>query len=119
MTPIEVRLDEKEQTIRVTVRKYSPEQEMFMDTYIQKLAVYGYIKPSPIATWQSAPCLIPKGKDRYRVPTGLPPVNTATIGETWLMPNLEAELAEFAGKKCFGTIDFCNAYWQIHLDEDS
>lgn len=49
----------------------------------------------------------------------LGPVSAATIGETRPMPNLEAELADFGGKKCFTWIDFCNPYCQIPLDKDS
>lgn len=35
------------------------------------------------------------------------------------MPHIESELADLAESDTFAVIDFCNAYWQMPLDEDS
>lgn len=35
------------------------------------------------------------------------------------MPNLDAELAEYAGQICFATMEFCNAYWQTPLEKET
>lgn len=90
-----------------------------MDTNFQKLVEYGYTEPNPKTSLQAAPHLVPKAKSGYSVTIDSRPVNTATISETWPMPNLETELADFAGKKCFGTMDYCNANWKNPLDAES
>lgn len=35
------------------------------------------------------------------------------------MSNLETELSDLGGSTCFGSFQFCNAYWQISLHPSS
>jgi hypothetical protein len=35
------------------------------------------------------------------------------------MPNLETATAKLAGDTCYASIDLCNGYWQMALDEGS
>lgn len=44
----------------------------------------------------------------------LRPVKAATSSEAWPMPNLGAEIADFAGKKCFTTMDFVMPTGKFH-----
>lgn len=116
---MKVRLNEKKQIIRVKVGKHPLVQKKFMNTYFQKRAEYGYIEPNPNVTWQNAPNLVPKDKDRYRVTIDLRPLNAAKIGETWPLSILKAERANCTGKMFFATIDYCNTYWILPLNKDS
>lgn len=119
MTPMKVILNGKNQPKRVVARRYTFEQRTFLYTYFQKLAEYKYIEPDRNATWQSAPYLVPKDEDSYRVIIDFRPATAAKIGDTWPVQILKAELADFTGINCFATIDFWNAYWQKPPDEDS
>lgn len=89
-----------------------------MDIHFQKMAKYGYIKLNPNAIWQSAPQLVPKDKKKYRATIDLRPLSAATICETWTIINLNAKQANFAGRRCVAPIEFCNAYWQIPINEN-
>lgn len=90
-----------------------------MNICFQKLVEYGYIEPNLNVSWQSAPLVVQKSENKFRVIIELRPLNEATISEMWPMPNLEAELADFAGKKFSATIEFSIAYRQIPLNKDS
>lgn len=46
-------------------------------------------------------------------------VSIATVMEAWPTPDLESEMADFAGMTQFAVMDFCNVYWQIPLDPNS
>lgn len=37
----------------------------------------------------------------------------------WPMPNIEAEIQDFAGNTHFASLDFCSGYWQLPLHPDS
>lgn len=71
----------------------------------------GYIKPNRTAPWQATPHLVPKEEVKFRFTIDLRPVKASKVGEARPMPNIEAELANFAGCTCFATMEFCRAYW--------
>ena len=75
----------------------------------------------PTAEWQSAPLMIPKpgSKAKLRMAVDLRPVNSATIKESWSMPQLDSEIQDFASSKMFASIDFVSAYWQRPLYKES
>jgi len=76
------------------------------------------VKINTNATWAAAPLLVRKPPpSKFRLTVDLRPVNSATVRTVWPMPHIESELADLAGRKCFATIDFCNAYWQLPLAE--
>lgn len=59
-------------------------------------------------------------KVKFRVAVDLRPVNAATMKEArpTHMPHLESELSDFAGSKCFASLDFASGYWQLPLHPD-
>lgn len=42
-------------------------------------------------------------------------MNGATKAKAWPVPNVEAEIIDFAGSKFFASLDFCDAYCQLRL----
>lgn len=119
ITPMNVRLDPKWKPVQVKVRRYPTDQRKFMDNYFQKLVDYDLIEHNARTSWQSAPRLVPKEKSKFGSTIDSRPANAATISEARPMPNLEGELADFGGKRCFAKMDLCIAYWQILLNFDS
>ena len=119
--PMRVQVDPKFQPIHVKVRRYSPQQQKFLDKYVETLKRAGMWIDYPGAEWQAAPLLVhkPNSKAKYRVTVDLRPVNAATILESWPMPNLESALNEFRGSSAFASIDFVSGYWQLPVARES
>lgn len=79
-----------------------------MENYIQALLDLGIFTDEIVADWHAAPLIVPKlnSKSPYRMAIELRPVHAATIQKAWPMPNLEAEMLEFARSTCFACLDF-------------
>jgi len=92
-----------------------------MNKYIDTLKEMGFFEDMPTAEWQAAPLILPKpgSKAGWRMTVDLRPVNGATIKESWPMPHLDSEVFDFAGSRCFASIDFVSGYWQLPLHPDS
>lgn len=95
--PVKIKLELKKKHITVEMKRYFIEQRRLMETYFQKLVEYENVEWDKNAPWQAPPHLVLKDKTEYRVAINLKPINAPTINEAWPMPNLEAELANFAG----------------------
>ena len=65
--------------------------------------------------------LVPKENSlaQFRTTIDLRPVNAATFGITWPMPNIDSELQDFEGSEFFAVIHFLSGYWQLPVDPDS
>jgi len=116
-----VRLKHGYRPIRVKARRYTGEQRNFLNKYVERLKEMGFAEDMPTAEWQAAPLILPKPGSRagFRLTVDLRPVNAATIKESWPMPHLDSEVFDFAGSKCFASLDFVSGYWQLPLHPDS
>lgn len=115
-----IKLDPRKRPVRCKLRRYPAPQRAFLNKYVDKLVEMGFFIPNPNAQWQAAPLLVPKNsKACFRTTIDLRPVNAATIKQAWPMPNLDAELQDFAGSTCFASLDFCSGYWQLPMHQDS
>jgi len=92
-----------------------------LEKYTDKLLEMGFLVLNPSSAWAAAPNIVPKPKSaaKYRMTIDLRPINSATVPETWPMPNVEAEASDFQGSTCFAVLDFVSGYWQLPLDKDS
>ena len=118
--PMEIRLSKEAKPVKVKCRRYSPDQRMFLSRYINQLERMGFVEKMPDAAWQAAPLLVPKsGSAKYRMTVDLRPINSVTIKEPWPMPNIDAEVSDFAGCQCFAQLDFVSGYWQLPLHPKS
>lgn len=117
---MKIEVDPNKRPVKVKVRRYPPEQRLFLDKYINRLVELGFLVPNPNATWQAAPHLVPKdSKAMFRTTIDLRPLNSATVPVSWPMPYIEVELQDFKGSKCFASIDFCSGYWQLLIEPES
>lgn len=116
-----VRIQSGKKPIRSKARRYPPDQRHFLDKYVDTLKDMDFFMDMPTAEWQSAPLMIPKpgSKAKLRMAVDLRPVSSATIKESWPMPHLGSEIQDFAGSKCFASIEFVSAYWQLPLHVES
>ena len=116
-----VRVGEGQRPIKVKVRRYGREQRLWMDKYLDQLVEMGYFEENAFADWQAAPLIVPKpnSKAKWRMAIDLRPVNSATVKEQWPMPDLDAEMVDFAESDCFCSLDFVSGYWQLPLHSDS
>ena len=117
--PMQLNLKPNSKPIIAKARRYSTPQRVFISTFTTKLEEYGYIKQNKNAKWAAAPLLVPKPPPvNYRLTFDYRPVNAVTETIPWPMPHIESELSDTADSSAFAKLDFCNAYWQLPLDED-
>lgn len=106
--------------VNATLRSYIAPQRAFINKYVDKLLEMGFYKPNPNAEWQKDPLLVPKrSKETFRTTIDLRPVNAATITPAWNMPNLEAEIQDFAGNGFFASIDIVSGYFKLPVHPES
>lgn len=106
--------------MKVKCRKYVMEQRKFLNEYISPLCEIGYLIPNPNATRQVAPHLTSKNsRSKSGTTIDLWPDNAATKSQTWPIPSIETELADFCGSNYFAVPDLCARYWQCPLHPDS
>lgn len=114
------RLEKDCRPFRVKASRYNPEQRAFVEKYTDKLVEMGVFVETPTAAWQATHFWPKSGsKSIYCMAIDLGPVNSATVKETWPMPYIDSEVADFAGSSCFAVLDFISAYWQLALDPES
>eukprot|EP00171_Calliarthron_tuberculosum_P004706 IDg4706t1 len=78
------------------------------------------VELKPNTTPFVSPLLVPKDSPaKFRLTFDLRGVNARTVSNAWPMPHLDSELMDFSGSKCFASIDFTSAYWQLPLDEET
>lgn len=118
---MKIKIREGAVPVKVKPRRYPPDQRDFLNSHINELVSIGILRPNRKAKWQCAPLIVPKpdSKAKFRLTIDLRPVNSATIKESWPMPNLDSEMLDFAGSTCFAAIDFVASYWQMPIHPDS
>ena len=117
-----VRLDPKKRPVRVRTRRYPPKQRLWLEKYVDTLVDMDMFTTDVMPDWHAAPILVSKrgSKAQFRMAIDLRPVNAATLKkEAWPMPNLDAEMVDFAKSTCFAVLDFVSGYWQLPLHPDS
>lgn len=88
--------------IKAKVRRYPPDQRRFLYAYVERMLDMGFLAPSPTASWQESPSLVPKiGKAMFRVTSDLLPLNDDTIKEVWPIPPVDSKIQYFSGCTCF------------------
>lgn len=97
--PMRIKIDAHRHPVRVRVRHFRSAQRVFLHQCINRQVDIGFLIPNPQAAWQVVPRLDPKDSPiiPVRITNNRRLVNAATKAETWPMPSLEAELADFSG----------------------
>lgn len=117
---MKIEVDEKKRPVKCKVRRYPPAQRRFLNKYVDKLVEMGFLQPNPDAKWVAAPHLVPKNsKAQFRTTIDIGPLNSATIGQSWSVPNIDTEILDLEGHGFYAIIDFVSGYWQIPLDPTS
>ena len=101
-------------------RKFSEEQNKFIDEEVQKLIKQDVVKPST-SNWSS--CIVlswEERKKRYRLCIDYRGVNALLIPPmAHPIPNIEEVIDQFRGQRFFHTLDLYQGYNQVQLSEDS
>lgn len=110
-----INLEKSKKPVKVRFRLSPKRQRDIFDRYINQLVKLVQIIPDSTVSWHAAQKMVKKTTSTGRIDIDLRPVNESTKGEAWLMPNLIAEIADFAGSQHFASIDFSNSLWKIPL----
>ena len=76
------------------------------------------IRPSH-SEYASAPVLVKKRDGTIRYAIDYRPLNAATAGDSYPLPNMDGCLEACSGGRYFSTLDFNNAYWNVELAPDA
>lgn len=80
--PMKIKLNRSKNPVEVKLKKYSAEQNLFMDNCIDRVIEFGFIVPNITAHWQAAPHLTPKSlPGMFTTIIDLRPVSKATQEE--------------------------------------
>jgi Reverse transcriptase (RNA-dependent DNA polymerase) len=119
-TPLLIALQPDAIPVRVRLRRYSPEQRLFLARFVAKLEEASMVYRNPRAAWCSAPLLVPKpGPAKLRFTVDLRPVNKQTVPNSWPIPHVESEVSRLYGSNYFATFDLSHGYWQLPLAIES
>lgn len=114
--PMRVKLKTGARPVIAKARRYSADQRMFLEKYIDELETMGFVRKNEESQWASAPLLVPKmPKGRFRMTVDLRAGNAATESVCWPMRHVDSEVYDFAGSNSFATVDFVSGYWQLPL----
>ena len=120
ISPMSVQLKANARPAKTTQRRYAPAQREFLSDTIRKLERLGAIKANPTSRWASPALAVPKpGSEGFRFTVDLRRANAQVEPMASSMPNLESLFQTVQGSKYLSKINFCHAYWQIALAEDS
>lgn len=116
-----IRLKEGAKSLKVKSRRYNGPQRKFMNEYIKRLLRNSFAEKCSTAAWQPAPLIVPKPvkKNEFRMAADLRPINSVKIKESWSMPHLDGEVADFSESEVFAVMHFVAAYWKLGLHPDS
>ncbi len=115
-----LRLKPNAKPVRVRARRYSPQQSAFMRAKTDEFLRLGLIRRNNASQRACAPLIVPKtGSEKFRFTVDLRPLNRQKIPHVWTMPHLETMLSQLTGAECFATLNFCQGYWQLAMEESS
>lgn len=113
-------LKKNAEPVRMKPRRYSPPQAVFLRTKVDELQRKGLVKPNNRSRWACAPLIVPKpGPEQFRFTVDLRPVNSQTEPHPWPMPDMETVSSQVTGDVCYASLDLCQGFWQLPLDEES
>jgi hypothetical protein len=93
-----IKLRDGAETVRMSTRKYAPQQLKFMRHKIRELEELVLVIKNTGAEWASPPLILPNpGPDQYRMTVDLRVPNASTKATAWPMPNLQDELHDLHG----------------------
>jgi hypothetical protein len=96
--PLDIKLRDGAEPVRMSTRKYAPPQLKFMRDKIRELGELDLVYKNTGAEWASPPLVLPKpGPDQYRMTVDLHVPNASTKPTAWPMPNLQDELHDLHG----------------------
>jgi len=120
LPPLKISLTNDAKPIRAKLRKYNPEQAVFLKSFVGKLEEKGHVYANPTSRWASCPLLVPKpGPSKFRFTVDLRAVNNYTEKFAYPMPILEHELTKLATATCYANFDLSHGYWQLPLSSES
>ena len=101
-------------------RKFSPEQNEFIDKEVRKLVQQDIVSPSQ-SSWSSRIVLSwEERKQRYRLCLDYRQINSLSVApNAHPLPNIEQLMEQFRGQVYFSVIDLFQGYHQVQLDEES
>jgi hypothetical protein len=120
LPPLVIALKPDAVPVRVRLRRYSPEQRLFLARFVAMLELASMVYRNPRAAWCSAPLLVPKpGPEKFRFTVDLRPVNKQTVPNSWPMPHVESDLSRLHGSNYFATFALSHGYRQLPLAVES
>ena len=101
----------------------NPDQSAALREQIDRWLEMGVIKPA-VSAWNSPIFSVKKktsvpGKFSLRFVLDFRKLNDCTKTEVYPLPNIDSNISKLGGAKLFSTIDACQAYHSIEVDEDS
>ena len=122
---IKFKINLKEGATPVCSRNWplNPDQSAALRNQIEKWLTVGVIKPTTSA-WNSPIFSVKKktavpGKFDLRFVLDFRRLNECTKTEVYPLPNIDSNIGKLGGAKIFSTVDACQAYHTISVDEDS
>jgi transposase InsO family protein len=97
---------------------YSPAIEKKVHTEIDRMLKLDVIERSHSA-WRNPLVVVPKSEDRVRLCLDSRKLNSVTVRDAYVIPNLNRILGRLGGTKYLSTIDMADSFWQIGLEEAS
>ena len=102
----------------IKCRPYRPalKQKQIIENQIEEMLQNGQIEPSE-SPWAAPVVLITKkdGSPRFCVDYRL--LNSATVKDTYPLPNIHDCIDSLSGAKWFSTLDLASGYWQCEVEE--
>lgn len=108
---LKISLTKDAKPIRAKLRKYNPEQAVFLETFVGKLEAKGHVYSNPTSRWASCPLIVPKpGPSKFRFTVDFRAVNNCTEKFAYPMPILEHELTKLSKSTCYANFDLSHGY---------
>ena len=104
--------------IKQRFRRLHPPLKEKVETELQRMEKQGVIEKST-SPWCSPLVPVRKKDGRIRICVDYRKLNSVTKLESFPLPNIEDNLAQFAGAQYFSTLDLLSGYHQVALAESS
>lgn len=117
--PIDINLDVDGRPIQTSMRKYSPEQERYLEEWTKELLDKGFIEPASDSVWSSPVHVVSTEAGTYRMVIDLRRINQRVHLVRYPLPNLDTIQAKLRGSKFYAKLDACKGYFQVPISESS
>ena len=105
-----------EKPIRSAIRRFTAEDNVFMQEKVSELHAAGVIEVSQ-SPWRSCPVIVDKHDGSKRLTINYKPVNAQTTFDAFPVPDIDSLVCRLNGAKFFSKVDFSQFYHQIPLRE--